>query len=184
MSSLPLLQSIPAAHIKGKGREWKRNGSVYDQRWDCIGSLAFVSGGMWFEQESNSIYVPKCGFYHVASDIAFQNKDQEVHSHSYTLKIDRNCGFSRDTYYRRGNTVNAPTTVGTLKSITSIHINDIVKICQGGRIQVTIPTETNDCCPRGYSETTSLSAYLVSESDCTWPLPSHKEPKETYQTTP
>ena len=155
---------------------------MYDQRWDCNGSLAFVAGGMWFLQDENSLYVPKCGFYHVASDIAFQNNGREAKSYSYTLRVDRNCGTDRDTYYRRGNTVNAPTT-GKLKSISSIHINDVVKICRGGRIYMTIPTETNACCPRGYSETTSLSAHLVSESDCQWPLPSHKEPREDYQGT-
>ena len=177
-----LLQTLPAAHIRGKGFEWEvnRNGDAYKQLWDCNTSLAYVSGGMWFKQEDKSLYVPKCGWYSVSSNIAFQNNGRNNTSYSYGLKIDRNCNSDRNNYHRAGHTVNAPIR-GMLESITSIQINDIVKICQGGRIYVIIPTEMNACCPRGYSETTSLTAHLVREDDCQWPVRSHKHPREDYQ---
>lgn len=175
-----LLQTLPAAHIKGKGFEWEIEGDVYEPKWDCNTSLAFVSGGMWFDQEDKSIYVPKCGWYYISSDIAFQNNGEGVASYSYGLRVYRNCDSDRNQYFRQGHTVNGPV-VGTLESITSIHINDVVKICKGGRIYVTIPRGMNDCCPRGYAETTSLTAHLVSESDCEWPVPSYKKPQETFQ---
>lgn len=181
---MSLLQTYPAAHIRGQGYEWEPNKQRdrYEPRWECNTSLAFVAGGMWFKQDSKSLYVPKCGWYSVSSEIAFQNNGPNTSSHSYVLRIDRNCGssYSRDRYSRQGYTVNGPIQ-GKLESITSIHINDIVKICQGGSISVIIPVAKNDCCPRGYSETTSLTAHLVSESDCQWPVPSYKQPREHYQ---
>lgn len=184
---MSLLQTYPAAHIRGQGYEWEPNKrrDLYEPRWECNTSLAFVAGGMWFKQDSKSLHVPKCGWYSVSSEIAFQNNGPNTSSHSYVLRIDRNCGssYSRDRYSRQGYTVNGPIQ-GKLESITSIHINDIVKICQGGSISVIIPFTKNDCCPRGYSETTSLTAHLVSESDCQWPVPSYKQPREHYQQQP
>ena len=155
---------------------------VYQPRWECNTSLAFVAGGMWFQQDSNSLHVPKCGWYYVSSEIAFQNNGPNTTSHSYGLRIDRNCGShsASNSYARQGSTVNGPIQ-GKLESITSIHINDVVKICQGGSMSVIIPLATNDCCPRGYSETTSLTAHLISESDCQWPVPLYKHPREQYQ---
>jgi hypothetical protein len=176
-----LNDTLPAAHIKGRRFEWENDGDVYLPEWDCDDSPAFVAGGMWFKQAENSLFVPKCGWYHVTSDIAFQNNGDSVESYSYTLRIERNCGTDNDDdYFRKANTVNAPVT-GQRTSITSAHVNDVVKICSGGRIYVTIPVVMNACCPRGYSETTSIAAYLVSESDCEWPVPSHDEAKESYQ---
>ena len=135
---------------------------------------------MWFSQEENSLYVPKCGWYSVSSDIAFQNNGNNAEPYSYTLRIDRNCGNDHDdSYFRKGNTVNSP--VSKKASLTSVQINDVVKICTGGRIYVYISSRTNACCPRGYSETTALTAHLISESDCEWPVPSHKVPREAYQ---
>jgi hypothetical protein len=175
--------TLPAAHIKGTQFEWESDEDFYQPQWDCDGTPAYVTGGMWFNQDQKSLYVPKCGWYYVSSEIAFQNNGDSVESYSYTLRIHRNCGESDDRYFRKGNTVNSPVE-GTQNSLTSIQINDVVKICRGGRIYVNIPVKTNGCCPRGYSETTSLTAHLLTQSDCYWAVTSYTDPREGYQRPP
>lgn len=152
---------------------------MYAAQWDCDGSLAYVSGGMWFKQEEKSLYVPKCGWYYISSDIAFQNDGLQTKSYNHMLKVDRNCNSDRNSYYRYGYTVIGP--VEGSNAVTSTHVGDIVKICRGGRIYVNIPVADNACCPRGYEQLTSLTAHLVSESDCQWPVPSHEDPMEPFQ---
>lgn len=149
---------------------------MYVPQWNCNGSMAYVTGGMWFKQEDKSLYVPKCGLYYISSNIAYQNNGDETESYSHTLKVDRNCDSDRNSYYQYGYA-----TLEGSSSKTSIRIADIVKVCTGGRIYVNIPTSSNGCCPRGYEQLTSLTAYLVSETDCKWPVDTYKRPRENIQ---
>lgn len=172
-----LTQTLPAAHIKGSGNVWEVKDGNYVSQWDCNGSLqlAYVSGGMWFQQEDKSLYVPKCGWYYISSQIAFQSRSRRTQTYTHTLKVDRNCNSDRNAY--------SHSTFATAGSHTktSTFVGDIVKICAGGRIYVNIPSAYNACCPRGEETVTSLTAHLVSESDCQWPIRSYKEPKEPLQ---
>lgn len=131
---------------------------------------------MWFKQGDKSLYVPKCGLYYISSNIIYQNNGDETESYSHILRVDRNCESNRNSYYKYGYT-----TLEGSNSKTYIQINDIVKVCTGGRIYVTIPTSDNGCCPRGYSEVTSLTAYLVRETDCNWPVATFNTPQEPFQ---
>lgn len=133
---------------------------------------------MWFKQEDKSLYVPKCGLYYISSNIVYQNNGNDIASFFHILRVDRNCetNFNRNSYYQYGYAM-----LEGSNTKTAIHISDIVKICTGGRIYVTIPTTNNGCCPRGYQEVTSLTAYLVRETNCNWPVATFKTPQESFQ---
>ena len=152
----------------------------YTPQWDCKGSSAFVSGGMWFYQENKSLYVPRCGWYYVTSEIAHQSTSQQAQNYSHKLKIDRNCDSAGDSYSHMAFTLAGPLGKASHGKM-STSVGDIVKICTGGRIYVEIPTNYNACCPRGDESVTSLTAHLVAESDCQWPTSSYDEPVETFQ---
>ena len=171
---LTFLQSLPAAHIKGRGSDvWKvENGKITPQ-WDCessgVGS-AFVAGGMWFSHEENSLNVPVCGWYYVTSQITFRGNREQAQQFAHTLNVERNCNSTSRltaTYTRTSYTTIPPLDDGTRGKSSTI-LSDVVKICEGGKIFVSIPSYS--CCPLASESSTSIAAYLVSESDCYWPL--------------
>ena len=153
-----------------------KNGK-FNQQWDCKSSsgTAFVQGGMWFTHENNSLHVPVCGWYYVSSTITFQSNSNAAMQFTHSLKIDRNCNATSGlilSYAHATFTMIGPLEPNTSGKASTI-VTDIVKICEGGRIYVNIPTAYNSCCPFGTEAFTSITAYLVSESDCYWPLPMH-----------
>ncbi len=126
---------------------------------------------MRYQPEDKSLYVPKCGWYSLFSQILFQSDDNtHLQNYLHTLKVDRNCeGYDQNDYSLSGYT-----TIGPVESTngqdpmyvrSSNIVGDIVKICENGRIWIEIP-EGNPCCPHGDETVTSLSAYLVAEADC------------------
>lgn len=159
---------------------WQVKEDEYVPQWDCKGSLAFVSGGMWFYQKNNSLHVPKCGWYYVTSEIAHQSDGRHSQIYSHTLKIDRNCNSTKDSYSHAAFTITGHLDKGS-HGKTSTFVGDIVKICTGGHIYVEIPMAYNSCCPRGDESVTSLTAHLVAESDCTWPISSYSYPVKPFQ---
>ena len=96
---------------------------------------------------------------------------------SHILKIDRNCGSSSDSYYHAGVSLAGARSLG----LASTFVGDIVKICTGGRIYVEIPTQFNSCCPRGDESVTSLTAHLVGESNCSWPISLFSDMTKSFQ---
>lgn len=181
------LQTLPAAHIKGRGAVWDETDerrSYYVPQWNCesqtLHTSAFVSGGMWFQQEDSSLYVPTCGWYYVSSKIAHQSINSTSPSFSHTLRIDRNCNSSSNMYSHTTSTVISPLQAESYTR-ASTFVGDMVKICTGGRIYVHIPLTKNTCCPLGEESETLLTAHLVRESDCKWPVPSFNEPQEEFQ---
>ena len=169
--SMYIMQTIPAAHLKGRGQIWDLKDGKYSPQWDCTDNvqLAFVTGGMRFEQSDNSLHVPVCGLYQVSSQITFKNNDPQPHNYVHTLKINRNCDassnrpYSRSTYTMIGPW---PLDESNIEARSSTFASDIVKICTGGSIHVDIPTELNSCCPRGDDSMTFLAAHLVQEVAC------------------
>ena len=171
--------------MRGRGHEWCKDKTShhYVPLWDCRSStlsMAYVSGGMWFQHEDNSLYVPKCGWYYVSSQIAHQSISVHAKNYSHSLKIDRNCNDSDNIY-----THTTFSMIGQLENgshaKTTTFVGDIVKICTGGRIYVHLPTFYNSCCPRGDSELTSITAHLVREASCEWPVASFDTPQEPFQ---
>lgn len=88
---------------------------------------------------------------------------------AHRLNIDRNCpGESNHMTLESRSSLGAPNVTGS----TATYVADIVKMCEGGKISVTIPADkpgASPCCPYGVQTITFLSAHLVSQSDCKWP---------------
>ena len=139
-------------------------------------SDAFVDGGMIYNQTDNKLYVPFCGYYHISSMMFFfvQGEDAmpEIRKPyvQHEVLVDRNCNFGDGRVLLRAYAsmlVNETTYVGK----ASTYIGDTVKICSGGSIYVHIPEENlNPCCPNGQSQTTYLSSFLISRTNCKEPL--------------
>ena len=141
----------------------------FETSWTC-NSEAFVEGGMNFIQEDDSLYFPKCGYYHISSQVLFQyrptstdsfnvkNKKLTVH---HGVKVDSNCEDSIPEY-RYGYS----SLVRVTNMETSTYVSDIVKMCEGGSMRVFIPTFENLCCGQGDGMKTFFSAFLVQETDC------------------
>ena len=177
------MQSLPTAHTKGSGILWAKEGDKYVPLWTCNSSTlgnAHVAGGMWFDQADNSLHVPVCGWYYVTSQVSFQSNSEKAQQYTHTLRVDRNCNNS--STYSSTYSHTTFTLIGGLEPDTSGRastvVSDMVKICRGGRIYVSIPATNNACCPYGDESATSITAYLVRESDCSWPVTSWSFPAE------
>lgn len=152
------------------------NSAAYTTMWTCEGKTrnAYVAGGMIFNQTDKALYVPTCGYYYISSQIHFSFKPADQpdfeeppdYKALHHLNVDRNC-TGEDT---RDFKISAysPLGDGTFTSEGATYISDMVKICAGGKIWVTIP-DTIPCCPYGIPVGTFLAAYLVHETDCEWP---------------
>ena len=189
-SPSPQLQTLPAAHIKGSGTLWNATDGKYMPQWDCKSSAlgtAFVTGGMWFNQHDKSLYVPECGWYYVTSQVTFQSNSEPSQKYSHTLRIDRNCDATATPLVTSSYSHTTFTMTGPLDKDTSgkssTVVSDMVKICTRGRIYVSILTSNSACCPYGSETATMITAYLVQETDCFWPVTSSSHPIEQFQKT-
>ena len=131
-----------------------------------------MDGGMVFNQTDRRLYVPKCGYYYVSSQVFFQVAEIQTRSVRHNIKIDRNCPLGPQRVF----SLQAQSSVGPgqrmnngviNRSASSTYIGEIVKICAGGKIWVEIPQQDAPCCPYGLN--TYLGAYLVAETNCRWP---------------
>ena len=131
---------------------------------------AFVDGGMHFSLKQKWLRVPTCGYYQVSSHVFFQSDKTDSTNASkhvrHELIIKKNCNYTHeaDTVILRSysSLVSTSTSYGR----TSTHIGDVVKMCMYGTITVNIPKESNPCCPYGRSQSTYLSAYMVTKTSC------------------
>ena len=139
-------------------------------------SGAFVDGGMYFNHGEKKLHVPICGYYSISSHVYFQSDNTASTRGTKYVRheviIEKNCNYSQesDTVILRSysSLVASPTSYGR----TSTHIGDVVKMCEKGSIQVIIPDDySNGCCPYGRSQSTYLSAYMVSETSCDRSIP-------------
>ncbi len=146
--------------------------SGYQTSWVCANSSgAFVDGGMDFSFSDKALNVRTCGYYQVSSHVYFQSDRTTSTSTSkyvrHELIINRNCKYAHESdiviLRSYSSLVSTPTSYGR----TSTHIGDVVKMCKDGTIRVIIPNDSsNPCCPYGRSQSTYLSAFLVSETSC------------------
>ena len=144
--------------------------SGYQTAWMCDEGGAFVDGGMHFSLKDKKLTIPICGYYQVSSHVYFQSDRSASTSASKHVRheviIKKNCNYAHeaDTVILRSysSLVSTPTSYGR----TSTHIGDVVKMCEYGTITVNIPKESNPCCPYGRSQSTYLTAYMVTETSC------------------
>lgn len=140
------------------------DGIFYDSQWVCNRTGAFVDGGMYFNQTDQKLYVPKCGYYYVSSQIYFSYTPKiEQKFVRHLLKVERNCG-------ERDLDLESLSVLGEVgrQAQTTTYVADVVKICSGGKISVAIPKMEKyyPCCPGGLNTITYFSAHLVRETAC------------------
>lgn len=187
--------NIPAAHIKARGvrrGKWIEStsdtGSVvpgYQQRWQCndvytlrrVKEQAFVDGGVWFNQTDKSIYVPKCGYYLIYSQVLFvldQSPSAGI-TVFHNLKIRHNCTWESDSGPIQ---LQAKASIGpfgpdnTIGGLATTFTSDVVHMCAGGNVWIEIPDGGNGvpCCPRGEESATFLGLVLIADTPCSsWP---------------
>lgn len=141
----------------------------YNSHWVCEQrGGAFVDGGMYFNQTDKKLYVPKCGYYYVSSQMYFDYTPREGNLFvRHLLAVDRKCG---EQSILELESISSLGEVGR-EAKTSTYVADVVKICAGGKISVIVPAsyeDTNPCCPGGQSTITFFSAHLVQETECEW----------------
>ena len=143
------------------------DGIFYDTQWVCNKTGAFVDGGMYFNQTDKKLYVPKCGYYYVSSQIYFSYTPEDQQKFvRHLLKVERNCGEGSTLDLE---SLSALGEVGR-QAQTTTYVADTVKICSGGKISVAIPKMEKfyPCCPGGQNTITYFSAHLVKETSCEW----------------
>lgn len=151
----------------------------YRTSWSCNQDRngAFVDGGMVFNQTDRKLYVPKCGYYYVSSQVFYRVAQTQTQSVQHNIKVDRNCPLLGEDSHshvanRRQFSLHTVASIGAGngrdRQASSTYIGEIVKICTGGKIWVEIPQQDTPCCPYGLN--TYLGAYLVAETNCHWPL--------------
>lgn len=143
---------------------------------------------MYFNQKNKRLYAPTCGYYYVSSQVFFQSdvypSQQDAASSSkyvrHQLRIERNCSSLTDRQNRviLRSYSSFPRDPGSVTRTTT-NIGDVVKLCAGGNIYVEIPEDRyNPCCPYGRSQSTYLSAFMVSETSCEPSVPLSHPPDE------
>lgn len=145
----------------------------FQQSWECYNpnGHAFVDGGMIFNQTDKSIRVPRCGYYHVFSQIYYSINDPAVQGSTavyHKLNFKRNCpGWPKYSSM----SVIGKSTVTENGVSTTTYTSDIVRLCTGGKIWVEIPDGPSrvPCCPVGDDKSTFIGAYFVAEAPCHWP---------------
>ena len=140
---------------------------------------------MYFNQEYKSLYVPTCGYYYVSSQVFFQSEvypSQGASNSRYVrhrMIIQRNCSSLTDRQNRvilQSYSLFWPRERGSVIRTTT-KIGDVVQLCAGGYIYVEIPADRyNPCCPYGRSQSTYLSAFMVSETSCEPSVPLNHPP--------
>jgi len=120
---------------------------------------------MEFSEEEQRLYLPKCGYYQISSQVLFQyhpdnNDDKEqTHSSYHGVEIVSNCGSHGSQYlYSHANLEKKRF------AKASTYISKIAKICEDGSMSIFIPTAKNRCCVDG-SES-HFSAVLIQETPC------------------
>ena len=160
----------------------------YQQRWICndvytndpnhhhyqLQEQAFVDGGVWFNQTDKSLYVPKCGYYMVYSQVLFVMHDRSLSEGVtvfHNLKIKHNCLWESDTgpIQIQAKASVAPSPDG---GVATTYTADVVHLCGGGSVWIEIPDGANGvpCCPRGDDSGTFLGLVLLADTPCSsWP---------------
>lgn len=143
----------------------------YQTVWVCANqSGAFVDGGMHFSLKEKRLTVPTCGYYQISSQVYFQSDGTESSNAPRHVRheviINKNCDYAHESDIVVLRSYSSLVSTSTGYGRTSTHIGDVVKMCKYGTIMVNIPKESNPCCPYGRSQSTYLSAYMVTNTSC------------------
>lgn len=159
----------------------------YQQRWQCndvyvsrhqVQEQAFVDGGVWFNQTDKSIYVPKCGYYMIYSQVLFVMHERSLTDSVtvfHNLKIKHNCTWESDEGPIQ---LQAKASIAPYDDdnhdggIATTYTADVVHLCGGGSVWIEIPDGANGvpCCPRGEDSGTFLGLVLLANTPCSsWP---------------
>ena len=160
----------------------------YQQRWMCndvyvtsrhqVQEQAFVDGGAWFNQTDKSIYVPKCGYYMIYSQVLFvidQPSLTEGVTVFHNLKIKHNCTWESDAGPIQFQAKASIAPFGLENpdgGVATTYTGKVVHMCAGANVWIEIPDGANGvpCCPRGEDSGTFLGLVLLADTPCTsWP---------------
>ena len=132
----------------------------YITSWKCIGGNGrpFVDRGMSFDHSHKALIVPTCGYYYISSSITFSlpTKGDVFHK----LRITRECPGVNQAPLE---VVGYASTANMHSHVTS-HVEEVLLLCEGSKIQVIIP-DTVPCCAVGGSS--YINSFMVAESNCT-----------------
>ena len=136
---------------------------------------------MKFNQTDNRLYVPKCGYYYLSSQVYFKLSEMETKVVQHQIRVERNClEPDYNSFHIEGlsavpavdeDTSNSQTGTRQIKRdvTTATYTGEIVKLCAGGRIYIQIP-ESVPCCADGrFEHITFFGAVLIAETNCDWP---------------
>lgn len=137
--------------------------SFFETHW-CCDRGAFVRGGMVFNNKK--LYVPKCGYYHVSSQVEFIPAERNIERLTeefvhHQILVDSNCPGEQDMY------INAyGVNKGGLEWKSTTHASRLFRICSGGSVEIRTPNEPySTCCPTATN--TFFFVQLVQEEiDC------------------
>ncbi len=158
--------------------------ATYDSHWECESFAQehtadpYVHGGMCFLQSDKSLYVPTCGYYYVYSQILYKVRTSDTaQSVFHQLKFERNCS-SADVEHESALMTYSSVAPSANTTTVTTHTGGVVKLCQGGRVWVEIPSGEgrSACCPTGGLDALGSSFFggiLVAKDNCDWP------PRET-----
>ena len=139
---------------------------------------AFVDGGVWFNQTDKSIYVPRCGYYLVYSQVLFMMDNASMSEGTtvfHNLKIKHNCTWESDSGPIQLQAKASVAPYGEHNpygGVATTHTSDVVHMCGGGSVWIEIPDGANGvlCCPRGDESSTFLGLVLIADTPCSsWP---------------
>ena len=124
-----------------------------------------MDGGMIFNHTDKRLYVPKCGYYYISSQVYFQVSQTERKYVEHQMRVERNCPKADFNDFH----IDGLSSISESSRATSTYTGQIVKLCAGGRIYIQIP-DSIPCCADGRLEhLTFFGAFLVAETSCSWP---------------
>ena len=138
---------------------------------------AFVDGGVWFNQTDKSIYVPRCGYYLIFSQVLFVMDGQNSRGNTvfHNLKIRHNCSWESDSGPIQLQAKASVAPFGPENpdgGVATTFTSNVVHMCGGGNVWIEIPDGANGvpCCPRGDNSGTFLGLVLIADTPCSsWP---------------
>jgi len=140
----------------------------YVTKFACDSPFNFVRGGMNFSEEEQRLYFPKCGYYHVSSQVLFQYHEEDTpkpnksQSAQHGIEIKSNCDTHGSQFFYSHANLEQKTFAKS-----STYISGVAKVCEGGSMRVFITkADFNGCCVDGTGMMTHFSAFLIQKAPC------------------
>lgn len=122
---------------------------------------------MNFSKDSRELVFPEFGYYYFSSQVMFRyitnnpNNEDTKYGIYYIVRVQSNCG--RKIVY----SINSYSSI-TERSFkrTSPYLSDIIKMCEGGTIQILITVRESLCCAYGFQLSKFFSLFLIHKTSC------------------